>query len=129
MHDKIVVGTYNKLWHIIGTLYITCTLLISFCLRVSCWCAAQLRLSINSVQTKSTGNVHYDITVYYKPRKYLLIYLLVKLTYTNLLIKNNKCYYLQFWCPLYRTHWKISEMSFSLYYKIWRHMLQNDALS
>lgn len=58
--------------------------------------AAQLRLSINSVQTKSTGNVHYDITVYYKPRKYLLIYLLVKLTYTNLLIKNNKCYYLQF---------------------------------
>ena len=91
--------------------------------------AAQLRLSINSVQTKSTGNVHYDITVYYKPRKYLLIYLLVKLTYTNLLIKNNKCYYLQFWCPLYRTHWKISEMSFSLYYKIWRHMLQNDALS
>uniref|UniRef100_K1RJI2 Uncharacterized protein n=1 Tax=Magallana gigas TaxID=29159 RepID=K1RJI2_MAGGI len=31
--------------------------------------AAQLRLSINSVQTKSTGNVHYDITVYYKPRK------------------------------------------------------------
>lgn len=59
-------------------------------------CAAQLRLSINSVQTKSTGNVHYDITVYYKPRKYLLIYLLVKLTYTNLLIKNNKCYYLQF---------------------------------
>lgn len=33
------------------------------------------------LHTKSAGNVHYDNTVYYKPRKYVFIHLLAKLIF------------------------------------------------
>lgn len=58
-----------------------------------------------------------------------IISFISKIIFNIFLIKSNKCYNLQFRCPLCHTHCSMGESSFSLCFKIWRQLLQNDTIT